>query len=187
MPLFKFLSFRKLDFAPTSPVWLGKWRMPRVERIHFNISPHAGEPPILKLFFFCFEFFFWLLHFSKKVFFKTNLSIKMRSFLLTVLVGLFFVSVAFTFDQKRDCKCRSTVSKRIINGKWLESLVRSSDQTNRNSLLGRIADQASYPWQISINMKDSFPLPDILRRLVPNRIKLEKHKWDFLTWKFLNF
>lgn len=86
----------------------------------------------------------------------------MRSILLTILVGLFCVSAVFAFNRERDCKCRSPVKGRIIGG--------------------RTADKTSYPWQVSMSLKEDINLPgEFLRRLVPDKIKLGKHRWVLLV------
>jgi len=80
----------------------------------------------------------------------------MRAFAFFALLCLLFVNAVFSLDKANDCKCRIQASKRIVGG--------------------RDADQASYPWQISVMTKDRVQVPKFLRKFVPNRLKMEMHK-----------
>ena len=58
----------------------------------------------------------------------------MRSINLSILVCLILLNLALAFNKQRDCKCRSPIRARIING--------------------RDAVNGSYPWQLSMQIDD---------------------------------
>ena len=66
----------------------------------------------------------------------------MRSINLSIFLCLILFNLAFAFDKQRDCKCRSPINGRIING--------------------RDAVHGSYPWQLSIQPEDDFKVRCVL-------------------------
>lgn len=58
----------------------------------------------------------------------------MRSITLSIFLCLILLNLTFAFDKQRDCKCRSPINGRIVNG--------------------RKAVHGSYPWQLSIQPED---------------------------------
>lgn len=78
----------------------------------------------------------------------------MRPSILFGLLCLFLIDVVISLG-KENCKCRIKSSKRIIGG--------------------READPIAYAWQVSLQHKERFPVPDNLRRLVPVEDKIDHH------------
>ena len=75
----------------------------------------------------------------------------MRSIHLSILLCLILFNLAFAFDKQRDCKCLSpNTGYRVVNGKN--------------------ASDGSYPWQLSLQLGDSFKV-----RLINNSIE-----WVFI-------
>ena len=79
----------------------------------------------------------------------------MRAVVLFGFLGLLLVDVAVTLNKDRDCKCRIKSSTRIIGG--------------------READPMGYPWIVSLQNKERNPVPDHLRKLVPEQRKIDRH------------
>ena len=74
--------------------------------------------------------------------------------MLIGLLALLLVDVVVALN-KANCKCRIKSSKRIIGG--------------------READPTGFPWQISLQKKEKVPVPDHLRKMVPEKTKIDLH------------
>lgn len=79
----------------------------------------------------------------------------MKSSLLVALLCLFLVDEAISLNKDQWCKCRIRSKKRIIGG--------------------REAEQTAYPWMVTLQAKEKNPVPDDLRKLVPEQKKIDRH------------
>lgn len=75
-----------------------------------------------------------------------------NSFFLTVLISLILAGSITALDKEDDCQCRILPQSRIIGGK--------------------LAHHTAYPWQVIVAIKDTVPVPDFLRKRVPDFIKV---------------
>lgn len=47
--------------------------------------------------------------------------------------------------------------------------------TNQIVRTGRDVEQLSFPWQVSLQLKEIVPVPDVMKRLMPDNYKVSYH------------
>ena len=98
---------------------------------------------------------------------------------VSFLLCLLFVGVTFAaLDKKKHCKCRIQANKRIINGNIYFKFSKNQKKITKSKCrksTGRDVEQLSYPWQVSLEIKDIIPIPDMMKRLLPDQYKVTNH------------